>query len=207
MPAIPHDWNVVVNAAWNLAILSPDGIAKRLFGLDAGTPVEVHVALNQPGSIRVVHEGISVSPTVGRLTINPNNEFTIDKLAVAASLATAALRNLPETPLSAVGVNFRFKFEELPDRLIDFGKSGLDDQLADGQYMIAEKLLRRTIGWNAGIINLELLERQDVSGLVSFNFHRESANLAEQVTWLELVREMHEMALALLDLMEVRETQ
>jgi hypothetical protein len=29
MPAIAHDWTIIINGAWNLAILTPDGIARR----------------------------------------------------------------------------------------------------------------------------------------------------------------------------------
>ena len=63
MQAIPVNWNVVVAAAWNLAILTPDGIRKRLLELDASTPIQVEVALDTPQSFRVIHDGMIIVPS------------------------------------------------------------------------------------------------------------------------------------------------
>ena len=41
MPAEPFSWNAVVVGAWNIAILSPDGVRRRLFDLPEGTPIEL----------------------------------------------------------------------------------------------------------------------------------------------------------------------
>jgi hypothetical protein len=42
----PFDWNVVIAAYWNRAILTPNGIAKRLFKIPEGTAMEVEVPVD-----------------------------------------------------------------------------------------------------------------------------------------------------------------
>lgn len=202
MPRVASEWNVVINGAWNLSILTPKGIATRLFGLEPGVPVEVQVALDQAATIRVIHDTIRVSPISGRLMVDPVGDVTPERLAQSAQVAIGALRQLPQTPISACGVNIRYQYDELPATLIDVARSVVDDRLADAGHRIVERFVRRTLPYNDGVVNVEVIEKADVSGLVAFNFHRDSVVPDEHIAWLQQVHEMCEQANAHLRLLE-----
>lgn len=189
MPGTPQDWNVVVNGAWNLAILTPSGIAKRLLQLAPGTPVEVHVAVEQPGVVRVMHGGSIVTPAAGRLFVEPS-PFNLQTLQAAAVIAQRALQSLPETPVSAAGVNVKYRFDALPDSLLQLVASPLDDTLADAEHTIVGRHMRRTVKWQNGVLNIDIEEQDNVSGIVGFNFHCDSDDTQILRDWLGKVADM-----------------
>lgn len=184
LPGTPVDWNIVIAGAWNVAILTPEGVARRLFNLEPGTPVEVQVAVDVGAPIRVRHENIIVQPSPTSLVITPQDP-TPEALANSVTIATRALKSLPETPMSAAGLNLRFLFDQIHDSLIEVGKSVIDDKLPDAGYEIVEKMLKRRIVWQDGVLNLEISEREDSSGLIVFNYHRNSNLPLELNGWLE----------------------
>jgi hypothetical protein len=53
MPLKPYDWNVVVLGHWNQAILTPQGIAERLFQLPSETEIGIEVPMDAIGPFRV----------------------------------------------------------------------------------------------------------------------------------------------------------
>jgi hypothetical protein len=99
------------------------------------------------------------------------------------------LENLPETPVTASGINIRWQFDSLPDRLLT--TAGLvDDTLSDAGYSIVSRFMRRTVKWHQGVINIELTENRDATGVLTFNFHLESGLVADHIDWLSKVHEM-----------------
>jgi hypothetical protein len=197
MSAKPSEWNIVVVGAWNLAILTPSGVARRLLQLEAGTPVEVHVALAGVGPIRVVYEQMMVMPSSDRLTVQPGSTDRNGMLR-AAAIASRAITGLPETPVSAVGVNFRFGCDELPDTLIKANRSALDDSFAQVDIHIVRRHLRRALSYKSGVLNLEVQENEDGSGTVTLNFHKESSQPSDLCAWLDDTGAMYERAVTLL---------
>jgi hypothetical protein len=183
MPGAPTDWNVTIVGAWNRAILTPAGIAKRLFQIEPTVPVEVLVGLNEPGLIRVKYQNLTVIPQRGRLLIAPT-EMTSEGIAAAAQLAARALESLPETPITAAGVNIKYQFDALPDNLITMLDSTLNNVLADDHKAIVEKAMRRSVNWQEGKLNLDIAEDANAAGLVSFNFDRQADAWQDLSTWV-----------------------
>ena len=190
MAGTPNNWSVVVRGAWNPAILTPAGIAKRVLGLEDGTPVEVLVALDKPGLLRVVQQNIAVSPSMGQLLIEPTAQQAAGELKRAADCARRAVQSLPETPLTACGVNLKYTFDALSDQMTEMFESSLDDSLADDNRQITGRFMRRVVTWNEGVINIEIEERADASGSLTFNFHRDSTMPVEHSNWLGRTDEM-----------------
>ena len=175
------DWSVAVIAYWNRAILTPAGIARRLFGLAQDTPVVVEVSMDGLAPFRVRHEGLTVSAEIGRLVIHVD-EPKYEGLDRAKALAAKAVDGLPETPLTAAGFNVRARIDDPPKELLAAIECGVDALLSDAQFTIKSRALRRTLPWGEGDLNLNIQEEDDFR--VELNFHRQSAKRHELVGWL-----------------------
>jgi len=139
---IPADWSVVVVGRWNRAILTPAGIGKRVLGVDAGTPLEVMVAIDAIAPPLVKHDKMTVVADSDRLTIQLA-VCAFDELVRACSLARNALKQLPETPLAAVGFNVRYIASDFCEALDAVLKSDLDDRASDAGYRILDRQNRK----------------------------------------------------------------
>jgi len=166
----PHDWNVVVVGFWNRAILTPQGIATKIFDLPRSTPVDVQIAIDGIAPPRVRHEGIIVSVDDKVLTIHPET-FTGTYLERAIGVARRAKTILPETPIMAFGANLRYKIIDPSDILLQQMVSSLDGELSDNDFEIKARTLRRQLKFDFGVLNMKLLVRVDNSGYLEFNFH------------------------------------
>jgi hypothetical protein len=184
----PFSWNAVVIGAWNLAILSPDGIRRRLFELPDGIPIELELAVDRPGQFRVGYEGMLIAPTSTSLEVAPR-VFDSPGLTRACNLCSRALESLPETPVSAAGVNIRYRLSEVPNSLIDLVHAPIDSVLSDADFSVRDAVTKRVLDLSPGIVNLEITRLESGGGAVEFNFHRDSAVHTELRGWLQRVEE------------------
>lgn len=202
MPAEPTTWNIVIGGAWNVAILTPDGVRKRLFKLAEGTPLQLEVAIDRPGPFRIIHDGLIVVPSSRQLEIAPQTADFVS-LEKASRIGQIALEGLPETPVIAAGVNIRYSLKSLPDELIDLLKTPLDHAYSDGGFIIEGTLTRRSLVCPPGVVNVEIGQGKEGEGTVSMNFHRESTSPVELREWLTMVPKFWEVAQQLLTVMKV----
>lgn len=184
----PISWNVVVIGAWNRAILTPAGIQRRLFALPPETPIEVEVAIDRPAPFRVKHKGLVV--TVGSDSLSIETDVArVGDLIRAAELAQKALRELPETPVLAAGLNMTIALSDTPATIAPMLESCLDEALADQSFEIAEhKSIRRTVKLAVGQVNIELAQHDQLTS-VAFNFHLSSESTSDLQTWLGQAKE------------------
>jgi len=176
------DWNVVVAGYWNPAILTPAGIARRLFGLAEGTPILIEVPVDGLAPYRVRHNNLTVTAEMGRLVVSADAP-RYDLLDRAREAAARAIEGLPETPLTAAGYNIRMKIGDPPNELIAATACGIDALLSDAEFSIESQSLRRSLKVRDGILNLGIQQGKDVT--VEFNFHRQSSKQDELVAWLK----------------------
>ncbi len=203
MPAQPNNWNIIISGAWNRAILTPDGIRKRLFNLPEGTPIQLEVAVDRPGSFRAINtDGVIVVPSSRQLelAVQTNDLVSLKK---AGCLGQEALRALPETPVAAVGVNIRYELESLPDELLDLLKTPIDDAYSDGGFTIASSTMLRSLKQSPGVVNVEISQSNDGKGAVVMNFHRESNLPNELCEWLDGLDEFFAVAKKLMMIMKI----
>lgn len=189
MAAEPTEWNVVVLGSWNLAILTPDGIRNLLFQAPSNSALEVLVPFDRQAPIRVVSMGVTVEPSASRLVAIPN-QATAEELRKAATFAINGLEALPMTPVSAAGVNVRYKLPELPTMVDEALRSTVDDSLAASGHRIVARALQRSVPWKSGRLNINAQMVEDASGLVEFNFHLDSTKASELSLWLAQSAEM-----------------
>jgi hypothetical protein len=185
MSLSPVDWSVVVVGRWNRSILTPAGIGKRLFGLAEGTPLEVMLAIDAIAPPRVSHEGIIVVAGEDRLIVQ-THVCSFSELDRARDLAKRALNDLPQTPVSGVGVNVKFKTEVPIDAITEVIGSPWDDQLSDHEYTIRGRAISRSLVWNDGSINLSVSMNGEGEQLIQFNFDSQSPDVDGQCKWLSI---------------------
>lgn len=203
MATLPFEWNVVIVGSWNEAILTPDGIRKRLYQLPEGTPVDVQVALDRPAPPRVHYDGLTVTPSSSVLIIAVD-QCDLQSLKKACALATNALHSLPETPLTAAGINFRYRIEELSDDLLQLIETAIDGSFSDSGYEIKRRRTNRSLGFQSGEINIELSQEQTTEGNLLLNFHLDSQALDRLEEWLSQVEEFFAKAQELLAIMKIQ---
>lgn len=185
MPLIPNDWNVVVVGHWNRAILSPAGIAKRLFGLAAGTPVQVLVPLDVVAPYHVRHENITVIPGSDRLIVAPVHD-TFENLIEATVVTRRALEDLPQTPVFAAGLNLTYKSDAEVVVLRQVTASQWDDRLSDKNFVIASRSVVRSVKWRDATINVTVTVEPTGASSVTFNFDYKSLSSEAIRKWLDL---------------------
>jgi hypothetical protein len=194
---------VVLPGAWNVAILTPDGVRKRLLDLPEGTPVEVQVMLDRPGPHRVVSGGLVITPSPSSLDVG-STMMTEGNLRAACKLASKALKVLPETPVVAAGVNIRYHFDTLPDVVLEMVSSSFDEVLSDADFKIESGMTRRSLGLDGGRVNLEVAWGEPEGATLVLNFHRDSSDHDELMKWLEKIDDFFRVAEKLLSCMKVR---
>lgn len=175
------NWNVVVAGHWNPAILTPAGIARRLFGLPEGTPILVEVPMDGLAPYRVRHDSLTVTAEMGRLVVNAD-AARYELLDRARDAAARAIDGLPETPLTAAGYNVRVRIADPPNDLLAAMTCSIDGLLSDAAFAIDSRGLRRSLSMGDGILNLGIRHDNDVT--VEFNFHRQSPRRDELTAWL-----------------------
>ena len=204
MAGEPSVWNVVVIGAWNTAILSPDGVRRRLFQLADGMPIELQVAIDRPGHFRISHDGVVVIPTASRLEVVAANG-TVTALTRAAEICQRAIAELPETPVTAAGVNVRYRFDDLPDDVLANLRAPLDEALALAGHQIANSSTKRTVEFDVGVVNLTVIHSPAGTGTLEFNFHRDSGDPQELSRWIGRTADFVDGAKALAEVIGVRD--
>ncbi len=149
MPHAPSHWNVVILGSWNRAILTPKGIAKRLFCLEADTPVEVHIPIDVLAPYHVRYDSLTVIASSSRLVIEtglPN----LEQLEKAKLLGRTAIKALPETPFLGAGINLKYDYSGDAEALQGITNHDSDTRLSDCGYEIVGRGNFRTIEWKKG---------------------------------------------------------
>lgn len=181
----PVNWSVVVRGAWNRAILTPQWVARNVFGLPENTPIQIEVPMDMHAPWRLKHNGVALvagSPLLEAVAESPEYQ-TLDR---ARKYCLQAIRELPKTPFAAVGVNIRFAATETPEGVAHLVAARLDDVLADADCRIQSYYTRRTVDFRDGVINLEIGIGEGGQLDVVFNFHRASNDQGELESWLEI---------------------
>lgn len=194
MPGEPTTWNVVIIGAWNIAILTPDGIRKRLFNLPETTALEVEVSVDRPGPYRVIHDGLIVAPSSRQLEVSVQSP-TRASLEKAITVARRALDALPHTPVFAAGVNIRYRYADTPGDLLDLVRAPIDDALSDADFTIQGSVAKRSLSLGKGLINVEVATSGGGNeGSLLLNFHCDSTETAELTEWLGRLNEFFNIA-------------
>lgn len=204
----PFDWNVVVAGSWNRAIFTPKWIQRKMFERE-GALIEVQVPLDVPGPPRIVMDQVAVQPAANMLVVAPL-ACNLDTLEMAAIAAARAVASLPETPISACGVNIRYRVDDA-SRLTGFLRSEVDDSAVAAGFQVQARQLQRTFVADQeplrfGVINTIIAEDENGECSVVLNFHRATVDPGAVQEWLRLPRNvLMESATTLLGFVGIKE--
>lgn len=161
----------VLVGAWNPAIFRDAWIAKHVFGVEAGTEIELRILQEhaEPSGepLRTVRYfgPLGLSFTANRI------EFFLDQADKAPELEAACQRlcdTLPHTPLGAIGINFHFDKLDPPPELLDM--LATKDEL-NQHYGIESERHQFAIPLEDAVLNFTW-ETKGAKCSFSFNYHQ-----------------------------------
>lgn len=167
------DTNVVAVGIWNPAILSPDWVARVVFGRPRGVevPIEIEMPIRLGAPWRFTIDGFRFIPHRNRLVISPR-ETSAELLVRTEQLLKTILRALPHTPITALGYNFHFVEDEPREAHLEpftLQTRHLVDHL-ERQIEIQGQALVTSIRVEGRVLNLKR-EIDEGRVKVEFNFH------------------------------------
>ena len=180
----PVDWSVVIVGRWNRAILTPAGIASRIFHTDDKQQLAVLVPLDgvSPFIVRDYGGDVSVMTDESRLFIRVEN-MTDECLQKAMSYGFNVLNSLPHTPVSAAGFNVNYESHDLTTGSAMLIAADIDKRLSDISRRVVNRVVGRSFEFQSGELRLALAAEDD-SFKVLGNFHRASTEVDDLKTWL-----------------------
>lgn len=178
----PIEWNVVLVGAWNRAILTPGGIATRLFKLPDGDPVEVLVPIEGLEPPKVSHDGLTVVASSSRLIVEVKTPG-FDSIEKARTIACSALSSLPDTPVTAAGFNIRYRGPSEDTSFPEITRSQIAI-FSDCGYEISSNGLLLQLKFGQGVINVKGVIDADGMLILELNFHKDSKQASELIEWL-----------------------
>lgn len=179
----PFDWSVVVIGRWNRAILTPAGIGQRLFKVEEGTPLEVLIAIDALGPPLVKHDGLTVVVGSDRLIVQPD-VLNRDGVAKSCEIARNAISSLPETPLSAVGVNLKYRCEDYFEPIDNAFTTDIDVRATELGLVRIESLLQQSYNFESGRVNVIIGIGEDGNRSLAFNFELQTNKKDDHLSWL-----------------------
>lgn len=180
-----YDWNVVLLGHWNRAILTPRGIARRLFELEDGIQIQVELPIDGLEPIKVTHDDVTVRVASNKITFDACVP-TIKCMKLVLEIAIRALKALPETPVHAAGVNFRVETQKLDGEFPQVIQCPIDG-ISDLGFKVVSSEASRRIVFNQGVLNLQGAIDSDSLLHILFNFHKDAddpANSEPLIEWL-----------------------
>lgn len=181
----PRDWNTVIVGNWNPAILTPKGISRLLFDKPDNLPLEIMVPVNGIGPTHVKIDDLIVMSNFDQLIIGTTKtEWTL--LDNARKVALRAIEQLPKTPLTAAGYNIRYSLESSSVEFLQLLNANIDESLTNAAFNISQKEIKRTIQYNKGDINLDILNTISNNYVININFDRSSNQIEDLNEWLNI---------------------
>jgi hypothetical protein len=176
-------WNVVLRGFWNRMILTPPWIQRHLNRVPTD-PVGLAIDFTQPTAPpQFLFDGIGLRVEGARLVLS-TSEAENDRLDRIESAALRILEELPKTPVSAVGVNFRFVEEDAGGPLLQTFNLIDSPDLAHAGFSVRETAVTRALEREGYTLNLTTAVQGDNVVRFDFNFHRTVGSAAEAQEFL-----------------------
>lgn len=183
MKPIVEAWSIVVAGSWNPAIFSPKWVIGRLTDSKA---INIEFSFGQPGlPPQLTFDGMKLRVSPLRLDLFPGNSDD-DSLKRAQSTISKILTDLRHTPVSALGVNFKYIEESPSKELRQALICGDCNSLADAEWTVRQTTITRSLYRDNVLLNLILTEDNEGNILIDLNFHTDCADFDSAMKALEI---------------------
>jgi hypothetical protein len=185
-------WSIVLAGYWNRMIFTPEWVGARLFHQEL---IETKIALLPIFPIIYRHAQVELEVGAPHLIFRPRFN-TAMSLQLAEQMAMTVLVELPNTPLSGVGVNFAFIEEDPRVDLVELFNLADRADVAQAGLVTRETNLARKLSGEEGTLNLSLSYDGTSMG-IDLNYHTETnANAAARAAVANRVVRLRDAAIA-----------
>ena len=211
MDKLSYTWNIVLLGLWNRAILTPAGMSHRVFGLpetakisfgdptsqnDSNAfPLEIQFAVDWILPPKVAYKNVFTSVFGDKIFFEPtaDSKESFESLGTALRYGRNVLEKLPETPVSAIGINLNVTINEEHDIYDTICNQCLFSDVLDEAINLdkstSDKLCTRSVSrafsWGEGTVKVAFLKNEEESAVnLSFNFQRASDKPAQLIEWI-----------------------
>lgn len=173
-----HAFNLIAVGAWNPAIFSPQWIKQHL-APDPGQDVVMAIPMQAMAFPRLTVDGVNIYPTAQNYVMDCV-ELNDESLGKVATYFTRICELLPHTPVSALGLNFRFlgNIADEPQlaELFGFSDAASIDATA---YVLKAAAVKRSFALNDGTKLNFSVDSNAADFLIEFNFHADVSGPVE----------------------------
>lgn len=148
----PNSWQIVVAGYWNRMIFSPEWVGQHLLQQEL---VDVLVPFVPDAPIIYRKNDIEIQIAATRLAVAAR-QTTEASLQSAEQMVCSILQHLPNTPISAVGVNLGFKDREPRNSLLGMFNLADDPDITTEGWRIEERQFVRRLTRDNQTLNLAL---------------------------------------------------
>jgi len=168
MKAIPDGWAIVLVGNWNIPLFSPPWISGRL---TEAKEIGIELAFNIPAfKPRFSFDDVYLTFSDKKLLLKP--KVASDELMLRLeTIAARILTDLPHTPVTGLGINFKFLVENPSGLILDLFKLKDFSNLSDAGVVIKQTNILRKLVIDGKILNLGILFQEGGTVLIDCNFH------------------------------------
>lgn len=173
-------FNIVTVGSWNPAIFTPEW-AKSNLAEDSEKDVILAIPMQMQTllPLRLTVDDVNIYPSMQSLVIDCIEYSEASFGSVSRKLARVATL-LPHTPVTAIGINFRFALDlsesDILPELFSFGDAARIDST---KYRLTSSVLKRTFFLNDSTLLNISIESLEETFRLEFNFHSEVKRLSE----------------------------
>jgi len=164
--------NLVIAGKWNKYILTPDWLAKNIFG-QSEISVEFSFTLDLPP--RFTSDNIRIVASEDRVIFTALG-YSDGILKKIEDMAYKLVDILPFTPIAAFGTNFAYIEEGAGTNLLDIFELTDNDTLSDYDVTIEKYSIRRQLLIAEQKLNFDILQEGE-KVVFGFNFHYEAPSI------------------------------
>ena len=176
----PDAWSTVIVGYWNRMIFTPEWVGTNIFQAEE---LEKLIPLVPVAPVIYQDEDVSLTVEPIRLVFRARHS-TPACVGKVERMAVSVLEILPQTPVSAVGVNFGFTDGAPDDRLLDIFNFKDNAEIGSQGWDVQTRTITRLMRRDGRILNLTL---NHTAGSVEIdtNFHCDVASANEAADTLK----------------------